>query len=251
MNRKSILTNFLNVKICSCYFHLKQNVKRWLGEHQISKEDQKEIQKTVEILHKAPSRMEFDKRIVEEKKKVVKLCSLFWEYFFSNYLAQGGRFPPDIWASFSHPGNINHTNNVVESKNRNIKLRIGTGLSDTKFVVLSKDYSRNQATIAAAERNRPWNAIVSNANNNNNKISIEDSESDESEGEENEGVTNPGVGSRIEVLFPDINLWFRGSVVSTSFVDYDDGDQREVDDWKEITWRYATNLKKRKTGLKN
>jgi hypothetical protein len=113
---------------------------------------------------------------------------------------------------------------VLESKNKIIKSRLGTGLSEAKFVQLAIEHSDQQFKILCSEKNRSLSDLL------NTSVQI-----------------IPPISSRIECYFPDVKLWFRGTVATSNVIEYD-GDDREVDDWT-VKWRFGSN-KKRITGLK-
>ena len=290
-------------------FHLKQSVKRWCTDNKLSKEDQFLIQGLIGKLYSSPTRIVFTRNCRDTKLKIVPISPIFWEYFDKNYLHLGCKFPPELWAAFSHIDNINRTNNIVESKNRNIKLRIGTGLKEINFIVLAKEYSLHQPQIFASQKNKTWESILikecndnnknsnssSNSNNNNNNNNIEkdshennikennknkNTEKDNFNNEENKNknkkkkqrstrsidlssstsdINNnnsknlnkepeksekkrPSLGQRIEAYFPDVFLWYRGTLVSPNDILYDDGELRRVDNWSILRWRKAKKI---------
>jgi hypothetical protein len=64
----------------------------------------------------------------------------------------------------------------------------------------------------------------------------------------------PVNGARIEVFFSVPKMWYRGTYLldrGKHLLNYDDGDERYVEDWSEITWRVAKSKKNRKNGLIN
>jgi len=54
----------------------------------------------------------------------------------------------------------NRTNNVIESKNKQIKARIGKKLSEVTFVSRAKAYNESQMKTIATGRNTTWEQLL-------------------------------------------------------------------------------------------
>ena len=157
----AVMAVFPDCRISLCTFHLFQSVRRWLQENQIAEEAQQTIFHHVKLLQSATSRMEFDGQCLASLPILNKTCSLFYDYFWNNYIKPGQtRFPSELWSSYINLNFKNRTNNVIESKNHSIKTRIGEGLSELKFVVKAKEYSENQILLISSEHNKTWLQIL-------------------------------------------------------------------------------------------
>jgi hypothetical protein len=143
-----------------------------------------------------------------------------------------------------------------------IELKSRTGISPqknetkreivAKLVLLFKNILNT--TITTINRMNNNNDFDDNKNqninnNNNNDINNNDNNYYCNDSNCNESSTSPLSHKRIECYFPDVNMWFRGTVIE-DVIHYDDGDEREVDRWEEIQWRYAKSKGKRRKGMK-
>jgi hypothetical protein len=130
-------------------------------EHQITDERvQGIIFEQVEILQRADSRKEFDGICLSSLPLLNQTCPLFYDYFYSNYIKIGARFPSEQWSSYLSQNFKNRTNNVIESKNQQIKTKIGKGLSEIRFVMKAKEFSETQIALITSQRNRTWDQIL-------------------------------------------------------------------------------------------
>jgi hypothetical protein len=158
----AVLSVFPDCNVSLCSFHLFQSIRRWFQEHQISDEDtQSRIFHQIQLLQTTTSRAEFAGQCSTSLPLLSKLCPLFYEYFYNNYVKSGSRYPSELWSSYISQNFENRTNNIAESQNHKIKTRIGRGLSELKFVVKAKEYSEAQVLLLVSEHNKSWKQLLS------------------------------------------------------------------------------------------
>ena len=258
-------------------------MKRWCNENKIDKDITHLIRDEIQQLQECLTRKEFNEQLKNTKVTVKSMCVYFWEYYIKN----GSRFPPELWAGFTNSSS-DRTNNVLESKNRNIKERIGENLSIINFLNKSREYSNNQWVIISAERNSSSESILNAEEeyeksdqkileklkkkkskkikkiiNNNNKIIINSNKKNNIKNNKNNTkntiipnnnntrsyIKGPKINCRIESLFPNLSLWFRGTVIAKNLILYDDGEEREVSSWDNFDWRISTIKGSRISGI--
>lgn len=158
--RNSILLIFVAVKIHLCYFHVKQACKRWCMNNRIGKANWKIIRDHITSVALAMTREDFEIQKNEFEKAIKVLSPVFLRHFQLHYLNPGCSFPVEYWCCFSKPENTNRTNNITESRNKQIKKHLGLGLSVLKFTLLAKEYHNAQKILIPTERNTTWERMM-------------------------------------------------------------------------------------------
>lgn len=151
--RTAVQAVFPTSFISLCYFHLKQSVQRHLQQSGLSFEMCQIIHTQVKLLQESESRELFNTHVLTAEKLLRPHAPVFWEYFSSNYITPGCRFPSELWALYVSHNFDDRTNNFIESRNKVIKERIGTHLSETKFVKKAKQFATNQTKLIEIELN--------------------------------------------------------------------------------------------------
>jgi hypothetical protein len=105
-----------NLTHISCYFHMKQNLKKNYSKYEVAKEDRGAISEKIDFMRCCIDKQFFIGYLAafkSEYKHYSKFISYFEELFLDH--------PYDIWQYFNIRPNIFTTNNILESLNNYIK----------------------------------------------------------------------------------------------------------------------------------
>jgi hypothetical protein len=162
---------FPKIQQFGCYFHFKQAIRRWSAsnkchlminilERGYSQESIQLIEQHVSSLYEQPTQEQFWERWCQMQHDLQNKFVSFLDYFERNWIgskdlipryswnisynASNFRFPPELWAFWSHMPTVkwqrNRTNNYVEAHNKAFKDFVKDLL--VSIIVLAKNISK-------------------------------------------------------------------------------------------------------------